>query len=228
MKKSILSFILITSVVGIAIWLQLLFPDMKEAVSTITGAFIALVGTWFFSNRDAEKTARYLAIRVVCIFDKYLEDCVSVVKDDGLSYGQRTPEGYLEPQVSSPGAPAFPIDVDWKSIDHNLMYEILSFPSDVDAADRSVAFTTDVVASPPDYEEFFEDRAFYYAQFGLRAYKLARKLRKSYDIPAKEYGNWNPVSELEEELKKIKETRARREKINAELIESMAQKETAA
>ncbi len=201
---------------------------MSEFFSALAGAIIALIGTYFLNRKDTERAARYLAIRVVCIFDKYLEDCVSVVKDDGLSYGQRTPEGYLEPQEKSPGAPIFPNDVDWKSIDHSLMYEILSFPSDVEAADRGIAFTWDMVAFPPDYEEGFEDRAFHYAQFGLRAYELTKKLRKAYRIPAKEYGDWNPVSELEEELKKIKEARSRREKGNAELMAHMTQKETAA
>jgi hypothetical protein len=201
---------------------------MSEFLAAFAGAVIALIGTYFLNRKDTERAARYLAIRIVCIFDKYLEDCVSVVKDDGLSYGQRTPDGCLEPQERSPGPPIFPDDVDWKSIDHNLMYEILSFPSDVEAADRSIAFTWDVIASPPDYEEGFEDRAFHYAQFGIRAYELARKLRKEYQIPAKEYGDWNPVSELREELSKIKDVRTRGEKRNAELMAGIMQKETAA
>lgn len=201
---------------------------MSEFFAAFAGAVIALIGTYFLNRKDTERAARYLAIRVVCILDKYLEDCVSTVKDDGLSYGQRTPEGYLEPQVKSPGAPIFPNDVDWKSIDHSLMYEILSFPSDVEAADRGIAFTWDMVAFPPDYEEGFDDRAFHYAQFGLRAYELARKLRKEYKIPDKEYGDWNPVSELKEELIKIKDIHTRREKRNVELMAGMVQKETAA
>jgi len=217
MKKFIFGFLILITCV-LAIWLQKLLPDMKEAVSTMTGALIAIGGTWFFSQEDKEKAARYLAIRVVYVFDKYLTDCVAVAKDDGLSYGQRTNEGYLEPQVSSPGAPIFPSDVDWKSIDHNLMYEILSFSSDVDAADGSIAFISDVVASPPDYEEYFEERAFCYAQFGLRAHKLATKLRTKYQIPEKVYGDWNPVSELKDELEKIECLRARREKSQVEFL----------
>ena len=179
MKKNLLRFTALVFIIVVFIELQTHFPDMKEAIATIIGALIALGGTWFFSNRDIEKSARYLAIRVVCVFDKYLEDCVSVMKDDGLSYGQRTPDGCLEPQVSSLGAPVLPNDVDWKSIDHNLMYAILSFPTDVDAADRHVAFIADMIASPPDYDEFFEERAFQYAQFGLRANELTKKTQKN-------------------------------------------------
>ncbi|MDX2095796.1 MAG: hypothetical protein SFW64_07670 [Alphaproteobacteria bacterium] len=215
MKK--FTFVLgILIICALAFWLQRAFPDVKEAISTLLGALIALGGTWLFNQHNTEKAARYLAIRVVCIFDKYLTDCVAVVKDDGLSYGQRTPEGYLDPQVSSPGAPLFPTDVDWKSIDHNLMYEILSFPSDVDAADESIAFTWRVIASPPDFDEYFEERAFHYAQFGLRAHELASRLRKKYNIPAKKYGDWNPITELEQEWDKLKRARAQRENAAAD------------
>jgi hypothetical protein len=171
----------------------------------VAGSLITFLGTSIHNRKDKKRAARYLAIRVVCIFDKYLEDCVSVVQDDGLCCGQRTQEEYLEPQVRAPGPPIFPDDVDWKSIDHNLMYEILSFPSDVEAADRDLAFVWGEIACPPDYEEGFEKRVFYYAQFGLRAYELAKVLRKKYRIPAKAYGNWNPVSALDKELKKNKE-----------------------
>ncbi|MBC9794945.1 hypothetical protein [Sinomicrobium weinanense] len=59
-------------------------------------------------------------IRFLHILDKFVEDCADVIGDDGLSFGQRTPEGYLEPQVKVPGAPIFPEDVDWKSIEHEL------------------------------------------------------------------------------------------------------------
>ena len=196
---------------------------MTEAVFGLVGVLIGSAISWFQSywlnRQETKKSAQYLAVRVVCVFDKYLEDCVSVVKDDGLSCGQRTPDGCLEAQVLSLGAPVFPDDVDWKSISNNLMYEILSFPSDVEAADKSIAFISDAIATPPDYEEFFEERAFCYAQFGLRAHELARKLRTEYNITAKKYENWNPVSELDNELKKIKETRLQKAKDAKKFVE---------
>ncbi|MGE4299341.1 MAG: hypothetical protein AB7E47_15100 [Desulfovibrionaceae bacterium] len=183
---------------------------LTNAVFVIIGALSATAGTYFLKSMDTKKAARYLAIRVVCIFDKYLGACFAVVEDDGLSCGQRTPEGCLEPQVKSPGAPVFPNDVDWKSIDHDLMYKILSFPSNVEAADRDIAFTWDVVASPPDYEEYFEERAFQYADLGLQAIDLANDIRNAYNIPQIKYGKWDPASELQEKRRKIKEARAHR------------------
>ncbi|MBV1928544.1 MAG: hypothetical protein KUG81_03425 [Gammaproteobacteria bacterium] len=219
MKRWILSFIVLICAVGGSIWLQSDFPNMKEAILTILGASIALGGTWLFKNEDIEKSARYLAIRLVCLFDKYIEDCVAVVRDDGLLNGSRTQDGCLSPQVASPGQPAYPDDIDWKSINHDLMYEILSFPSEIEAGDNAISFAWDHCSSPPDYDEGFEERAFQYAQFGLKAHKLAQKLRKKYGIHEKDYTDWNPLSALKEELEKIKSRQAQRAESNAKMIE---------
>ena len=221
MKRWILSFIVLICAVGGSVWLQSTFPNMKEAILTILGASIALGGTWLFKSGDTEKSARYLAIRLVCLFDKYIEDCVAVVRDDGLCYGSRTQDGCLSPQVRSPGQPDYPEDIDWKSINHDLMYEILSFPAEVEAGDSSISFAWDHCASPPDYDEGFEERSFQYAQFGLKAYDLAQKLRKKYGIREKDYTDWNPVSVLQGELEKIKGRQTRRAESHAKMIEEM-------
>lgn len=181
---------------------------MTDFFSGIAGALLAIFATFLFSKYDSKRSARYLAIRVTCTLDKYVEDCIEVVYDDGLSYGQRPPDGRLAPQVMAPGPPVFPDDIDWKSIDHELMYEILSFPSDVEAGDNAIAFAWDI-ASPPDFEEVFEERAFRYAGFGLTAYELTKKLRKKYDIPSKDYQDWDPISKLQEELEAIRTRRGK-------------------
>ena len=202
MKRLISGFIVFALAVSISVWLQSALPQAKEVISTVLGASIALGSTWLFKSEDTEKSARYLAVRLICLFDEYMEDCVSVVNDDGLYFGERRQDGCRFPQVAPPQL-VYPDDVDWRSINGDLMYEILSLPSDVKAGDSSVEFSWQI-ANAPDFEEFFEDRAFHYAQFGLRAYDLAQKLRKEYDIPEKNYADWNPVSILSKELKDIK------------------------
>lgn len=178
---------------------------MTEAVFGLLGVVVGSAISWFQSywldKRTANKNAKYLAIRIVCILDKYLEECVSVVKDNGLSYGQRTVEGYLEPQVKAPGPPIYPEDVDWKSIHHELMYQILSFPSEVIDGERIIKSAFEV-AGPPDFEEWFEERKFYYSHFGLMAYKLSDDLCKKYGIKKKTYNDWDPIQDLKHELHK--------------------------
>ncbi|WP_276366185.1 hypothetical protein [Chryseolinea sp. H1M3-3] len=186
---------------------------MTEAIFGFLGVLIGSGITWFQTvwvrKQELERSARYLAIRIACILDKYVEDCAAVVRDDGLSYGQRNVEGCLEPQIKAPGPPVYPADVDWKSIDHEMMYKILSFPSDVEGAEGIISAAGEV-ASPPDYEEWFEERAFWYAQFGLAAHALAGDLSKKYDIQKKTYKDWNPVTELKKELEKLHQRRGKR------------------
>ena len=176
---------------------------MTEAIfgllGVILGSGISWLQSYWSDKRDRNKNARYLAIRIVCILDKYIEDCASVIKDDGLSYGQRTSEGYLKPQVKAPGRPVYPEDIDWKSIDHELMFQILSFPSEVEQGDRIINATWEITG-PPDFEEWFIERKFHYSQFGLIAYKLSNDLSIKYGIKKKIYNDWDPVADFKKEL----------------------------
>lgn len=186
---------------------------MKEAIfgfiGVVIGAFIPWLQSYFNDKLTNKKNARYLAIRVVCILDKYLEDCVEVVKDDGLTYGQRDKDGCLRQQVKAPGVPVFPDDVDWKSIEHELMYKILSLPAEVESADRLIRATADITG-PPDFEEWFEERKFHYSQFGLIAYQLSEELCEKYSIQKKVYNDWNPVNDLKKELQAVAKRRQER------------------
>lgn len=176
---------------------------MKEAIIGLIGVIIGSVISWlqgYWNQRRTEKkSAGYLAIRVVCVLDKFIEDCADVISDDGLAFGQRNKDGFLEPQVKSPGAPVFPGDVDWKCIDQDLMYKLLSMPSEVDAGDRMIKFM-DEIASPPNYEEWFAERKYHYSRFGLQAFALSNELSERYGIKKMIYNDWNPMEYFSKEL----------------------------
>lgn len=163
---------------------------MTEAIFGLLGVVIGSTLSWlqiyWTRKRDENKNANYLAIRVVCILDKFLEDCANVVNDDGLCYGQRDKNGCLVPQVKAPEPPIFPEDVDWKSIDSGFMYEILSFPSDIISSCKSLDATMEI-ASPPDYAEWFGERRLLYSKFGTTANRLKEKLCVKYKIRKKNY-----------------------------------------
>ncbi len=201
---------------------------MTEAIFGLIGVLVGSGISWFqtywISKRTDIKNAKYLAIRVVCVLDKFVEDCADVIKDDGLSYGQRNSEGCLEPQVKSPGPPIFPNDVDWKSIDQNLMYNLLSLPSEVEAGDRMINFSSDI-AFPPDYEEWFDERKFHYSQFGITACKLSDELTNKYNIKKKTYNDWNPKEDLRNELNKVLEIREKRMIKQQQFVNSVLKKQ---
>ncbi|MRG45692.1 hypothetical protein GFS24_11235 [Chitinophaga sp. SYP-B3965] len=179
---------------------------MTEAIFGLIGVLVGSGISWlqtYRTNKQSEnKNAKYLAIRVVCILDKFVEDCSDVVKDNGLLFGQRDSDGYLQPQVKSPGAPVFPGDVDWRSINHDLMYQLLSLPSEIEAADRIIKFSENIAVAP-DFEDWFNERKFYYSQFGLTAYKLSEELCNKYNIKKKVYNDWNPLDDLRHELNAV-------------------------
>lgn len=183
-------------------------------VGVVVGAAITGFQSWLGARRTRLASARYLAVRVVCLLDKYIDDCTSVVCDDGLSFGQRNRDGYLEAQVASPAPVSFPDDVDWRTIDHDLMYDLLSLPNRAESADGAISFAAEV-DHPPDFDEYFEARRRHYSDLGLRSYALAQRLRQSYRIPDLVFGGWNPIDRLTKEKQAIEQRdheRANRER----------------
>lgn len=186
---------------------------MTEAIFGLIGVLIGSVISWFqtywITKRDENKNAKYLAIRVVCILDKYMEDCTEVVYDDGLSCGQRTADGSLQSQIQRPSPPLFPEDVDWKSIEHELMYKILSFSSDIRQGDKMID-ATNIITGPPDYQEFFDERKYQYAKFAIVAFELSFELASIYNIKKKTYNDWDPLKDMQQELNIVSKRRDKR------------------
>ncbi|GAA4457868.1 hypothetical protein [Rurimicrobium arvi] len=178
-------------------------------VGVLIGSAISLFQGYWNQRRLEKRAARYLAIRVICVLDKFIQGCAEVLKDDGLSWGQRNKDGCLEPQVKVPGPPIFPDDIDWKSVDHDLMYKILSMPSEVEAADRMIEAASDF-STPPDFEELFNERRYHYSGFGRHAVVLSNDLSNRYGIKKMVYNDWNPENYFTCELEKAT---ARRERV---------------
>lgn len=182
-----------------------------SAASGLAGVIVATLLPWYRERWNDKRQARYLAIRVVCALDEFVDQCTSVVSDDGLRDGQRNAEGCLEPQAAQPKELLLPTDVDWRSIDHALMYNILALPSRIEADNRAISFAAEH-SFPPDYEEVFEERRYRFACLGLDAAALTHTLRSRYDIPAQELGDWCPIDYLTDEKTKIEKQREDREK----------------
>lgn len=202
---------------------------MNEAIFGFLGVLIGACIPWlreeFNESRLRKRHAMYLAARVVCVLDEYVEKCVKVVGDDGTIMGQaavRDENGqeYYEPQVPLPDAPDYPDDVDWKSINSSLMYRLLALPNTARETDRYISSCSEH-AFPPDYEELFQARGTGYATLGLEALKLVKELRKTINIPEKNYGkwnsDWNPEEYFRNEINKVEERQAKRAASFAEI-----------
>jgi hypothetical protein len=188
---------------------------MSEAIfgfiGVIVGAVIPWLQTSFRERKNIQNDANYLAIKVITILEKYVLDCVDVVCDDGTSMGQPAGrDGCYEHQVETPAHIIFTDDVSWKSIDVKLMFKLLSLANIAHEADRSISFCIEL-ASPPDYEEFFEERQKKYAEIGLYALKVKTEIRQKYKIPKRaENEDWSPDKIFIERLEKIEQCQKKR------------------
>ncbi len=172
--------------------------------SIILTAALTTLGTFYITRyatlaaredktSDIRTQARYLAVRVVCVLDPFLEQCVAVTGDDGqvLQSDDVT-------RVASVKEPilAIPTDVDWKSISSEMMYRILSLPNEISVAKETIRASFDH-SGPPDYDEGFSERKYQYAKIGTLAFNIVTDLRAQYDIPAPDYSVWNPKDYLD-------------------------------
>ena len=177
----------------------------------ILGALLAFAKELFVEQRSRKREAEYLAIRVVCILDSFLDGCADVVNDDGLYHGQSDKDGYSRVQVQSPTLNLDLEDVNWKSLPSDLMYEILTFPNLIAEANSFINSTFEYAANPPDFSEGFEERQFQYSALGKKAAALSNKIRESYKIPNRQLSSWDVVEYVNTEFNKISAIRAKRQ-----------------
>ena len=189
-------------------------------IGVALGVFLGILKDWLFQRRKTKKEYEYLAILVVCILDRFVSECNDVVNDDGKSFGEYDKDGYARAQVTPPSFDPQLLDVEWKSLPPKLMYKILNFPNQIESANKAIGSTYDFVASPPYYEEFFEERRFQYSKLGITAFNLATKLRVFGRLPPYELTNdWNPQNNMKMKLAEIDSFRATRAKAHNESME---------
>lgn len=176
-------------------------------VGVVLGAILTLFRDFWTDYRTRERKATYLAIRVTCILERFIDGCVSVALDEG----EEDERGLLHTTASRPELNLEALDVDWQSLNLDLMYEILNFPSDIEESNKIVDSVAEHVAFPPYYEEIFEERQYQFSKLGLKAHDLATRLRAKYSIPKRKFENWNPIERIAETKKKIESLRHKRE-----------------
>ncbi|MHA6642735.1 hypothetical protein [Mesorhizobium sp. A623] len=144
-----------------------------------------------------------MAIRVVCMLDPFVMGCCDVAAADT---GVPDAEGEIRPDAEEPTL-IFPADVDWRSVGSDMMYRILTLPNEIESAKQTIQFAGDMVAFPPDYDDWFQERTFQYGKLGLSALDLAIDLRAKYSLPLRDYNRYDPRDLLEGVVLKEEEMR---------------------
>ena len=179
-------------------------------IGVVLGACLTLLKEWLFQCIKNKKEYEYLSIRISCMLDSFIAGCANVVQDDGTSHGQYDPDGYAKIQVETPSFDPESIEVEWKSLPAKLMYEILNFPNEVETANQIINSTFEY-DDPPEYGEGFQERQYQYAHLGIKAYKLATKLRNLSKLPQKEFIKWNPIEHMKTKIINIETLRNNRD-----------------
>lgn len=176
-------------------------------IGVVVGAAVAAAGAWLSERRSRKTNAAYLAIRVACVLDEFIEGCADVVFDDGTIDGQPAgADGSYETQTTQPIFAPMSVDVEWRSIETGLADQILSLPGEVNRINRCI---DDVAyhASPP-YDDVIEERRYRYAVLGHKAWILALSLRASAGLPGRKYSeHWDPSELFLDKMSEIEKTR---------------------
>ncbi len=138
------------------------------------------------------------------------EDISKHANSDGLSFGQPDKHERLQIQTTPPTFELENLKVEWKALPAELMNEIIEIPFHTYIANKSIDNDSEY-SGPPDYGHSFENRQYRYADLGIDAYVLAKRLRAFAGLPARKPLDWNPVEFMEDAKHSIEKERRERE-----------------
>lgn len=184
-----------------------------DAVGNIVGGVVigwllAQLADIWKRRRDRTADAAYLGATVLIELERLIHGCASVAADEGTAQGHpagRTKDGeeyYLE-QTQAPKLTWEAVKVEWKSIDPNLMYSILSLPLEIDEAKQFLAGVHEYDGFP--YDTYIATRQLRFAEIGVMVVELAGKLRLATGVPRRPEKEWNPDAFLVERLKALRQ-----------------------
>ncbi|WP_166269256.1 hypothetical protein [Marinobacter caseinilyticus] len=172
-----------------------------------------------------EKDLQYLCAHLVVSLERYVDSCAAVVGDDGLCCGQPDKDGYHVAQVDQPKLGVDPYNQELKLLPTPIMHALVQFPRDIEIANAKIDGASEH-ATPPEYEEAFEERQYQYAKLGLEAQELASELRTLAAMSPREFGEWSIIEYIKGQMAGIEEYRIRRAEANSKLWESLRETST--
>lgn len=193
-----------------------------SALSGLAGVGIGAYLTHLREQHNAkikdERDGSYLAILVSSHIDRFANGCLGCARDDGTAYGQPAGgDGRYQTTVETPRFNPLEINVEWKVLPKDLMYDILQIPDKRERINNRLAGIEEH-GDPYDQGEYFWMRQRDYAELGLHSSAVARRLREHAGLPIEEAspGQWNRDVSLREVIDDIDKRRAAYEKRLAE------------
>lgn len=189
-----------------------------SALSGLAGVGIGAYLTYLREQHNAkikdERDGSYLAILVSSHLDRFANGCLDCALDDGTEYGRPAGgDGRYQTTVATPQSNLLEINVEWRVLPKDLMYDILQIPDKRERINNQLASIAEHDV-PYDGSEYFWVRRRDYAELGLHTSALAKRLRKHAGLPIEEVlpGEWNRDVSLQEVIIDIDKRRAAYEK----------------
>ncbi|WP_082991768.1 hypothetical protein [Paraburkholderia tropica] len=178
-------------------------------------SFVA-IKEWLVGRSKRGKDAAYLAILVVSHLERFANGCLHVALDDGTEEGRpagRNGEEY-EPTTRPPEFQPLDIQVDWKALPNELMYEILRLPDQREQIQNRLGGIAEFDDDYPEHTDYFWARRRDYAELGLRASDLAKRLHRyaGMTVNTPKPGEWSRDEGLREVIVRIDGERAEAER----------------
>lgn len=191
--------------------------NVSAIISALSGLVGVGIGAYLTHLREQhnakikdERDGAYLAILVASHLDRFANGCWGCALDDGTKYGQPAgSDDRYQTTVEPPQFNPLEIDVEWKVLPKDLMYDILQIPDKRERINNRLAGIEEH-GDPYDQGEYFWVRQRDYAELGLHTSSVAKRLRKHAGVPIEEspLGEWNRDVSLQEVIDDIDKKRA--------------------
>lgn len=198
----------------------------KIVLGAVLGSGGVLIGTLsggiketIFEARKRKRDAQYVAIRVVCVLDGFVNGCHGVINElphvDSAT-GEEYPSTLL-PEIE------YPTDVDWRSLKTELMYDALSLPNIMSDIKISLDEIEDVLGKPTG-DHYFLYRYQAISEIGIKALKLISAISQEYRIPGiKRSEKYDPMTSFTGTIKRMQEKKSKLDKIDEKLTAEFIQ-----
>ena len=165
---------------------------MMEAIIALAGVGIGFLLNILWDSKKArdreQRDAHDAAMQITVILEGYVHDCVAVAIDIGETnpaddFG--TTYGVERPTVKLPEPPAYPADINWKSLD-DLSWPILELKNTVKTKNIKIA-NIEERGVALNARKGLATRQRSYAEIGLEVCSLIKRLREKYNLEPMEY-----------------------------------------
>lgn len=186
-------------------------------IAGVVGAFVnqliqELRDRWK-EGRATKQQGAYLSARLAVDLETYTLLCAEWITENdrfarsGGEMGKR--------HIEVPYLHEYPKDLDWKVLPAPLLTRILSFPIEVELANRDIKFWLDI-----DTDRLEDECDEWCALLGVRAWQIAVELRGLHSIPRPELRRWDFVKFL---MDRVVAAERRIEASKAELAKKRAE-----